>query len=255
MTEVLRWKARVAENEAELTQAETAAQTSRLALLIAMGYGPGTTLPPFALQAVQDFAGRCDSTQPPSFGDIPPVDSNPSFQALERVTEIARYRLTLALTRFFPSLNAFYNVQWEAFGELFPDEGSTWYAGVILSVPLFTGFTTTTSYLSERAQYRAAQIEFEQGRAGIVNQAIAAARAYRGAREQVQAAARQREFTEQTLEVMQQRYDGDIASLTDLLDVSVNTDRARLSYIQALFDCLTAYARYQRSVGGLEIWK
>jgi len=255
ITEVLRWRAQMAENDAALARAKTAVETSRLALFSAMGYSIDSTLPEIRLQTVEFFAHQCTTvTLSIDTIDSIPITNNPSFKALQKGTEIANFQKQLAFTQYLPRLNGFYSLQWQA-TEPIPEQDGTWYLGLSLSISLFSGFTTTSGYLQEKANYKRTLIEENEARNGFLVQARSAARAYVSTQEQLSAALLQKDLMDQTLKIMQARYESGIANQTDLLEVTISAERARIGYIQALFDCLSSRARFQLAIGTLEVFQ
>ena len=252
ITDSLRWEAQVAENRAALAQAEAAVKQSKLALLSAMGYKLDTISSQINVEPFENFAAQC-STLSATSGTNLQIDQNPSYQAVKKSTDIARLQTTLALSRYLPVLSAFYSYQWQAYNQFFPDNGGTWYLGLSLSIPLFSSFTNTSSYLQQRSLAQRSIIEQEQARNGFISQARLSHLTYTSSLIQVQAASQRRNLMEKTLSIMDVRYRSGVANQTDLLQVALETEQARVAYIEAVSQCLIARARYKLSIGTLEV--
>jgi outer membrane protein TolC len=89
----------------------------------------------------------------------------------------------------------------------------------------------------------------------LIVSARTAALNYTASTRSLTAARERRDLMQETVEIMQARYEAGIADQTDLLDVALERDQARLAYIRALFDCLLSHARFLRSIGKLEVTK
>ena len=252
ITDSLRWEAQVAENRASLAQAEAAVKQSKLALLSAMGYKLDTVSTQINIEPFENFSAQC-STSSAKPGASLQIDQNPSYKAVKKSTDIAWLQTTLALSRYLPVLSAFYSYQWQAYNEFFPDNGGTWYLGLSLSIPLFSSFTNTSSYLQQRSLAQRSVIEQEQARNGFISQARSSLLTYTSSLIQVQAASQRRDLMEKTLSIMDVRYRSGVANQTDLLQVALETEQARVAYIEAVSNCMIARARYKLSTGTLEV--
>lgn len=253
VTDVLRWEAEIAENRATVSQAESAVELSKLNLLSSMGFDVDTVnVSQIELQPFEDFANECATMITASDTSVD-IEQNPSWKAVQVLTKIAKSQKTLALTNYIPVLSGFYSYQWQAFNELFPANGGTWLLGLSLTVPIFPSFKTTSGYFRQKAETEQQIIEREQSRNNFVVSARSALLEYSSSVERLDASALRRDLMEKTLSIMDMRYRAGVVNQTELLQVAVETEQARVAYIQAVLDCLLAKARFKLSTGILEI--
>ncbi len=254
ITDVTRWRAQVAQNRARMALAEAAVESSRFRLLITMGYRLDEVPDSFGLIGVPYFEGQC-STHALSIPESISVSGNPTVRSLKVGTELAEQRKRLSIANYIPSLNGFYARQWTATQGVIPDENGTWYLGLILSVPISVWLSNTPNLKTSAAELRKAQIRETEGMQQLLVSARTFALNYVASTRSLTAAEERRDLLLETVQSMQARYEAGVASQTELLDVALERDRARLAYIEALFDCLLSRARFLRSVGKLEVMK
>ncbi|MFP4417940.1 MAG: TolC family protein [Chitinispirillaceae bacterium] len=252
ITEVLRWEAEVAQSRAALAQARAGADAARYSLFSSMGILLDTLSQSFKLLSYDHFVGRCTTlTVDTAVGKA--IQQNPSYQALKTTTRIARLQKYAAITGYIPSLNGFFTLQWQGVEEFLPDQDPGWYLGLNLNIPIFQGFSNTSGYFQAVSEYEESLVSENQAHNRFITAARTAARNFLGARQQLEAADQRQKLLEQTLDIMQTRYESGVAGLTDLLEVSLSTEQARLAYIDALFSCLRAHAQYLLNIGKLEV--
>ncbi len=254
ITDITRWRAQVAQSKAESAQAEAAVMSSRLRLLTAMGYRVDRAPDSFRLMDVPFFEGRC-STDTVPIPDSISIEDNPTVRAFQAGTKLSEQQRRLSITNYLPSLNAFYTRQWTATDGVIPENNATWNLGLILSVPVTAWLSNTPDLKTSTAELRKARIQETERMQQLTVSARTAALSYSAASRSLVAAQERRDFMQETVETMQARYEAGIADQTDLLDVALERDRARLAYVRALFECLLSHARYLRSIGKLEVMK
>ncbi len=254
ITDITRWRAQVAQSRAELARAEAVVKSSRLRLLTAMGYRVDQAPDSFGLVDVGYFEGRC-STGTLNIPDSISISDNPTVQSLKAGTQLAEQQRLLSITNYLPSLNGFYSRQWTASGELLPEEDATWYLGLVLSVPISAWLSNTPELKTSTARLRKARIQETESMQRLKVSARTAALNYTAATRSLAAAQERRDLMQETVATMEARYEAGVADQTDLLDVALERDQARLAYIRALFDCLLSRARFLGSIGKMEVMK
>ena len=60
---------------------------------------------------------------------------------------------------------------------------------------------------------------------------------------------------ERNVKAMQQRYDGGLVNQTQLMEVALGEEQARLGYLDKLFSCLLLEAEYYKTTGQLAVAK
>lgn len=252
ITEVLRWEAEVAQNQAAIAQAKTGIDASRYALFSSMGIMLDTLSTTFELLSFDHFAGICSSLSVDTVVEAA-VEDNPSYLALQKSTRIALLQKYSAITGYMPSLNGFFTLQWQSAQEFWPEQDPGWYLGLTMNIPVFQGFSNTAQYFRAATEYERSVISENQAHNRFITAARTAARNFLGARQQLEAAQRRRELMEETLDIMQTRYESGVAGQTELLEVALSTEQASLAYIDALFSCLRTHAQYLLNIGQLEV--
>jgi outer membrane protein TolC len=251
VTDVLRWEAEVIRNQNALAQAEAGNRVAVLLLYQAMGTriseaDGGVKLDP--VEAYEQWYAKGPAQTAES------VETNPQLRAIKSYTKAARGYEQVSKSQYFPKLNAFYTYSWPAWNKLQPwQERRGWTAGAVLSVPIFTGFRNTTSYRMSRFEYKKTVVEERKVENQLRINLERIAQFYKAAYESVEGAKKQRELMDRHLAAMQQRYDGGLVNQTQLLEVALGVDQARLGYIEKLFNCLLLESEYLKAVGKLSV--
>ncbi|MGD9200678.1 MAG: TolC family protein, partial [Chitinispirillia bacterium] len=155
-TDVLQWEAEVAKKESEVIEAEATMKFMLLNLFNTMGM-TDVNIDTVQLQPFEVFE------QWYKRGPIPTqclVDSNFQYKMVQMYTKIAQENKNIALTSFLPKLNGFFTVSykqgWEKHLKDMFDKDKfrpTWVAGLVLNIPLFSGFANPTNYQKSKYEY------------------------------------------------------------------------------------------------------
>jgi len=253
VTDVLRWEAEVIRNRNALAQAEAGNKVAVLSLYQAMGIRISEADGEVQLDPVEAYE-QWYAKGPAQTAES--VETNPSLRAIKSYTKAARGYEQASKSQYFPKLNAFYTYSWPAWNKLQPwQERRGWTAGAVLSVPIFTGFRNTTNYRMSRFEYKKTVVEERKVENQFRINLERIAQFYKAAYESVEGAKKQRELMDRHLAAMQQRYDGGLVNQTQLLEVALGADQARLGYIQKLFECLLLESEYLKAAGKLAVRK
>lgn len=229
------------EVRAQLLSAESRARLARrgLALLLGNPADSGFVLPG-SLPPVTETPGPDTAAIEPS--------TRADVVAATRAREAAEADARRASTLYFPRLNGFGRMDWNTPGTPFGGEGA-WTVGVMLTWAPFAGG-------SELAEFRAAKGRREAARAAAEasvaradldvvaareNLAVALAR-LRIAQEAVRQA-------EEAHRLVSRKYDGGLASVTELFDAAASQTASELAQSAAIYDALVARAELERAMG------
>jgi outer membrane protein TolC len=220
----------VAQAQEDLLQAQNAANVARAALSVAMGLSEDTVNNiESGLKEMKYDAGALADRQQRA------LTTRPDLQQLNLGVERAANGSRLARAEFLPKLNAF--ASWEQDNETFLDHGgNNWMAGLTVNFNIFDGGANrarlaAAHYKQTQAQAQAAQMAAEvklQVREAYLNLTTAQQRLEVSRDAQFQA--------EESLRIIQNRYEAGLATITDLLRVETARTTAQKNYLNALFD-------------------
>ncbi len=177
--------------------------------------------------------------------------------ALERRPEVARLRkervigeerLRLARAEYLPTLNvvAAYDLDSQNFSRL----EDSWQVGVALHLNLFDGFATAAKV--HQARHNLEEIKALERRLelDIQLEAKEAFLSVQEARDRIRVAAKSVQQAEESLRIIETRYRGEIALVTEVIDAQVALTGARTRLVTARFAEQIALARLRRAIGG-----
>ncbi|MDD5302808.1 MAG: TolC family protein, partial [Elusimicrobia bacterium] len=131
----------------------------------------------------------------------------------------------------------------------FPPNGAVWSAGVGLSVPLFSGFSTREKAREADASLRAVSAEREDMELVVVKEADAAWLAVREAAARIESTGKQEEAARESRTLAGARYREGVGSIIEVTDAQSQAIDAETARIQATYDALIARARLERALG------
>jgi outer membrane protein TolC len=247
-SDLLLAQVRLSELEARRSSARGAASLARLALAVQMGE-PGdtarslpTTLPSAAM--IRALVTESDAL-------APTTSARDDVKAARLGAQAAREDLRRAKARWLPSVGAMLRSDWAAPNQ--PFAGTPFVtAGVVVTLPVFSGggeyadrqrASATFSAAQTRADGAAAMAELEVSQASIQR---------RVAMEQLTISERAYAQAVEALRLVQRRYDGGLAAITELLDAGAARSTAELAAVTAQHNVLIALAE-ERIARGLDL--
>lgn len=250
-SEVLRWEAEVFDRKVRLTESEADLRQLLLLLLLQMGRNIDTAyIKEVALDSLVYFEKRFDETFRFEALDL---QEHPLFKALTFQEQVAKEQVRLSRAKLFPRLNGFYSMQWPADSTLVPQGQRYWMAGLRLDIPLVPGLSLFSDVKKSTTDSRRIEYVIEEKRRQL-RVALEKSKAHaQAAHEEVEAARKRRDAMNETLTMMQDRYEGGLVNQTELLETALQTDIAQIGYIRTLFMYLIHKAEYFRSTGRLEV--
>ena len=234
-----------AQTKQDLLQARNAVELARAALNVAMGApeDAATTIQPGLKETPYDVGSLADRQQR-SLAARP--DLRAAGLGVERATNGSR----MARAEFLPKLNAFGS--WEEDNEAFLTRGgNNWTAGVSLNFNILDGGANRARLLAANYRKTQAQAEAAQMAANVRLQVREAYLNLTTAQQRVDVARQAQSEAEESLRIVQNRYEEGLATITDLLRVETARTDARKNYLNALADHRLGYAALELATGEL----
>lgn len=232
---------RTGEIEADLLSARNAAVQARRQLAVLLGE-PGDTL--FTLP---------DSIRAPSAAA---VDPGPDSASGER-SDVRAARLALSATQadarraqslYLPRVNGFGRLDWNTPDR--PFAGQTgWTFGVMLTWSPFAGASELAESRAAAGRRSAAEARAEAAAANAVLEQSAAEDAYRVAQARLAIAERAVAQAEEAHRIVSRKYDGGLATVSELLTAAAVETGARLNASNGRYQALIAQAALRRARG------
>lgn len=170
----------------------------------------------------------------------------PDMLEMESKVKSAMLRLSVSKSSFLPSISASGSYNYS--GTDFP-LGSSWSAGLNLSIPLFTGFSTLSDVKSTQENLN---IAMEQKRSYELQVQLEVEQAYltvQEKKESIEAAAGGLKNAEENFSLAQGRYLSGIGSMIELTDAQISLTSAKTNYINSLYDYAISIATLKKVMG------
>jgi outer membrane protein len=244
-SDMLLAQVRVGELEARRASAAGQATIARLGLSVQMG-APGDTTGtlPSVLPSTVEIAALVNAGWPHASG----VDARRDVQAAQLGERAARADIARTNGSWLPTVGAVARTDWAAVNQPFAG-APYWTVGVMASWSVFRGggdvadrqrATARARAAASRADGAAAQAELEATQARIERDV---------ALERLRIADRSLEQAREALRLVQRRYDGGLAAITELLDAAAARTAADLATVAARHDALVALAAERVALG------
>jgi outer membrane protein TolC len=247
-SDLLSAKVRLASREQELIRARSNLDLVRAQLNTAMGvpadapYQPADSLAEKTLTAgsLPELEQRALGTRP----DLKRIEAQQSAQELS---------VAIAKSSFGPRLNAF--AGWEMDNPTFlaGGGGNNWLGGIELQIDLFQGGAKRAALSRERANAEKIAA-LKQAASDAVRLEVRQAYYDQDAsRQQVEVAHTAITQAQESLRINQDRYDGGLLTITDLLGAEESARRTHADYWQAVYQFHISYANLELACGTLNL--
>jgi outer membrane protein len=247
-SDLLTAKVRIAARQQEFIRANNNLDLARAELNTALGipldssFRPAETLTESALPVpvLQDVERLALTNRP----DLKRIQSEESAQ---------RQSVAIAKSSFGPRVNAF--AGWEMDNPTFVagGGGNNWLSGVEIQVDLFQGGAKRAELSRERALQERATAMKQAASDGIRLEVRRAYYNLASARQEVEVARAVIAQAQASLRINQDRYDGGLTTVTDLLGAEEATRRSQTDYWEAVYRFRTSYASLELAIGTLNI--
>jgi outer membrane protein TolC len=247
-SDLLSAKVRLASRDQELIRARNNLEVARAQLNTAMGVSVDTQYQPadalternLTVNLLPDLEKTALATRP----DLKRIEAQQSAQELS---------VAIAKSSFGPRLNAF--AGWEMDSPTFVagGGGNNWLGGIELQIDLFQGGAKRAALSRERANAE---------KIAALKQAVSDAvrlevrQAYYdqdASRQQVEVARTATTQAQESLRIDQDRYDGGLLTITDLLGAEEAARRAQADYWRAIYQFHISYASLDLACGTLNL--
>ena len=229
------------DSKLNLLTAQNLVKTRRQELLNVMGISdPNPTfslemtdvLPPFEL-TLEDALEEANKNRP-------------DLLSKQLQVESARQNVTLAKTGFAPTLTANGTYAWS--GAEFPLY-DRWSAGANLNVPIFSGLSTYNKVEQAKQNLQTSYSNLTALEQKILLEVKTAYLALNNAKERIPVAELTKEQAKESYDLAVGRYKVGVGNYIEVKDAETSYSKAKLSYIEAVFDYNLAVAKLKNSIG------
>jgi outer membrane protein TolC len=179
------------------------------------------------------------------------LETRPDLKRVQSEEAGQKQSVSIAKSAFGPRVNAF--ADWEADNPTFVSGGggNNWVAGIEIQVDLFQGGARRAKLQHEQALQEKVAALKEATRDAI---RLEVRRAYYDvdtARQQVEVAKAAIAQAQESLRIIQNRYDSGVSTITDLLSAEEAASRSQAEYWQTICHYYTSYANLELATGTL----
>jgi outer membrane protein len=244
-SDVLSAQVQLAQSKEELLGAQNAVAVAQAALNVAMG------LPE---DAPTQVAGRLKeiNIQPGTLEEHQnrALAMRPDYHQAELGKERADNGIRMARAEFLPKLNLFSS--WEVDNQTFATRGgNNWAMGATLNFNLFDGGANRARLAESKARERQAEAMRSRMASAVRLQVREAYLNLETARQRVDVSRDAVSQAEESLRIIQNRYEAGLATITDLLRAETARATARMNNLNAVFDYRLGYAALELATGEL----
>lgn len=247
-SDVLSAKVRLTSRDQEIIRAKNNLEVARAQLNTAMGVAtdaqyrladPLATTTPMAM-AVSELEQKALASRP----DLKRIEAQQSAQALS---------VAIAKSSFGPRLNAF--AGWEVDNPTFlaGGGGNNWLGGIELQIDLFQGGAKRAALSRERAVAEKIAALKQAAQSAVRLEVRQAYYDQDSNRQQVEVASSAISEAQESLRIIQDRYDGGLLTITDLLNAEEAARRSQTDYWQAVYQLQISSANLDLACGTLNL--
>jgi outer membrane protein len=244
-SDLLSAQVQLAQAQEDLLQAQNAADLAHAALNVAMGLpeDAATMIEPGLKEASFDAGPLAERQQQA-------LKMRPDLREAGLGVEHAANGQRMARAEFLPKVNAFSS--WEEDNQTFLNRGgNNWTVGASLNFNIFDGGANRARLAAARYRQAQAQAQLEQTTAAVKLQVREAYLNLTTAQQRVDVSRQAQSQAEESLRIIQNRYEAGLATVTDLLQVESANTSTRKNYLNALFDYRLSYAALELATGEL----
>lgn len=244
-SDVLSTIVQLAQAKEELISARNGAAIAQAGLDVAMGVpedAPNQTQGPLS-EAAFDRGTLAERQQQA-------LTARPDYQQSLIGKEEAANGASMARADFLPTVNAFGS--WEVDNETFASRGgNNWTAGATLNFNLFDGGARRARLAESHARERQAEALRDQLASAIRLQVREAFLNLTAAGERVEVSRQSASQAQESLRILQNRYEAGLETITDVLGAETAHARAQRDFLNALYDERIALATLELATGEL----
>jgi outer membrane protein TolC len=244
-SDLLSAQVQLAQAQEDLLQANNAVGLAHAALNVAMGIpeDAATTIESGLKESIFEAGVLAERQQHA-------MKSRPDLREADLVVEHATIGSRMARAEFLPKVNVFSS--WEEDNQTFLTRGgNNWTAGVSLNFNIFDGGANRARLAAAHYRQSQAQAQATQMAAAVKLQVREAFQNLTTAQQRVEVSRQAQSEAEESLRIIQNRYEAGLATITDLLRVEAARTSAQKNYLNALFDYRLSYAALELATGEL----
>lgn len=247
-SDLLSSKVRLAGREQELIRARNNVELARAQLNAAMGLPVDTPYQPQDVWAEQNLT--VDSL---SNLEQKALTTRPDLKRIEAQQSAQDLSVAIAKSSFGPRLNGF--AGWEMNNPTFlaGGGGNNWTAGIELQIDLFQGGAKRAALSRERAMAEKIASLKQAANDAVRLEVRQAYYDQDASRQQVDVARAAIAQARESLRIDQNRYDGGLFTITDLLSAEEAARRTQVDYWQAIYSYRVSYANLELACGTLNL--
>jgi len=175
--------------------------------------------------------------------------SRPDYQSSILNKQIAESNLTIARGGHYPRLSAGagYDLGGPELGTV--GQSKTWNVGLTLSVPLFSGFQTSTAVQTSQLDLQLAESSLEQAKRKVSKDVKSALLNLETARKRYEVSLKAVASAEEDRRIAEERYNLGANTLLDLLIATTNYTQAQSNQVSSTYDFVYAKLQFRITVG------
>jgi outer membrane protein TolC len=247
-SDLLSAKVRLASREQELIRARNHLELARAQLNTAMGVSTDTPYQPVDVLTEQNLKANLllDLEQKA-------LTIRPDLKRIEAQQSAQELSVAIAKSSFGPRLNAF--AGWEMDNPTFlaGGGGNNWLGGIELQIDLFQGGAKRAALSRERANAEKIAALKQAANDAVRLEVRQAYFDHDASRQQVEVARTAITQAQESLRINQDRYDGGLLTITDLLSAEEATRRSQADYWQAVYQYHVSYANLELACGTMNL--
>ncbi|MFN3821593.1 MAG: TolC family protein [bacterium] len=250
--DLLRAQTAVKSLEPEVERARQVALLAETTLKQRLGFPSSERIIPLDSLAEPDQS----ETLPISLALERAYEQRPEFRVADlnfRLREIALKveERSIYWPNFFLNIHYQWRVAEDRFRDIAPPRWSNEFRGqVVMSLPLFDGWATSARVQKAKLGLRRAYLQKEQLSNGVELEITQVLSELQRAQKQVESQKVALKLAEKAYQIALERYEQGVGTELEVQDARLARDKARLGYLQGLYDLRVAQAEYQRSVSG-----
>jgi len=176
------------------------------------------------------------------------IEKNPILKMARLTKNISKKSLYMAGGKFLPSLNLSYSKTWEKY-DYQNNYDDSQRLMLIASLPIFPILDNYTAFSKARHEYKSSHYDLNATEDAVMLGLKSSVLNLVAAAKSVKAAAIALDFARETFEQMEERFQNNLVSTSDLLDVEVLLTSAENQYITSYYDFLRAKTYLLQQVG------
>ncbi|MGA3212747.1 MAG: TolC family protein [Terriglobales bacterium] len=234
-----------ASRKQELIQAQNALALAHSQLALALGMGSDILYQPKEALAEKAFPTL-------TVGDVEKqaLEKRPDLKRVESERSAQAKTVSMARGALSPRLNVFGSWETDSPSPGW-NGGNNWVAGAELQLDLFDGDSKRAHIAREKARQEQAAAMRDAYRNGIRLEVRKAYYDFDAARQQVEVARGAIAQAEESLRINQDRYEGGLSTVSDLMRAEEAAHRARADYWQAVYHLQSSFAGVELAAGTL----